>query len=93
MIQGNPELASPTQGPGQTKQGPETEEQVPITSGMAGVTGAGYSLWEYDGTSWLLKEDRSRSGYRPSGVPTIRGRFRGQLRAIASVPVRKGESK
>ncbi|CAN5914837.1 hypothetical protein BH23PLA1_BH23PLA1_11340 [soil metagenome] len=56
------------------------------SSGTVSASGSGYCLWEFDGSSWVLKKDRSASGFVPSSPPTIAGRFRGQLRAIMAVP-------
>jgi hypothetical protein len=46
----------------------------------------GYSLWEFDGATWLLKKDRSKAGHVPSAPPSVPGRFRGQIRAVLAVP-------
>jgi hypothetical protein len=51
-----------------------------------GNSQSGYSLWAFDGTDWSMAKDRSAEGYRPSSAPTVPGRFRGQVRAILSIP-------
>ncbi len=52
-----------------------------------GSAKSGYSLWTFDGASWLLTKDRSAPGYLVSATPSVPGRFKGQVRAILSVPV------
>ncbi len=45
----------------------------------------GYSLWEFDGATWVLKKDRTVTGAIPGNAPQVAGRFRGQLRSIPSI--------
>lgn len=45
----------------------------------------GYSLWEFDGTTWKLKKDRTVPGALPGNAPQVAGKFRGQLRSVPSV--------
>jgi hypothetical protein len=47
---------------------------------------SGYTLWMFDGSEWSMTKDRSAAGFVPSDAPTVPGRFRGQVRAILSVP-------
>ena len=56
---------------------------TPTTRG--GAT-AGYTLWMFDGSKWTMTKDRSAAGYVPSSPPSAAGRFKGQVRAILSVP-------
>ncbi len=65
---------------------PSSVNQALTTSGFISASGTGYTLWEFDGNNWNIKRDRSEKGFVPSTPPKISGRFRGQLRAILSVP-------
>ena len=55
----------------------------PTTRGSAK---SGYSLWAFDGSDWTFTKDRSAPGYIASAAPTVPGRFKGQVRAILSIP-------
>lgn len=68
------------------KNDPAPVSQMMTTSGFITASGTGYTLWEFDGNNWNIKQDRSIKGFVPSAPPKIPGRFRGQLRAILSVP-------
>jgi len=56
------------------------------TTGKADCAATGYCLWEFDGSAWILKKDRSDRGHVPSPPPSVPGRFRGHLRTVMSVP-------
>lgn len=59
------------------------ESEVTTTRGGAK---AGYTLWSFDGTEWKLTKDRSAPGHIASTAPIVPGRFKGQVRAILSIP-------
>jgi hypothetical protein len=56
----------------------------PTTRG--GGMKSGHTLWMFDGSEWTMTKDRSAEGYVPSSPPSVPGRFKGQVRAILSVP-------
>ncbi|MGP0070139.1 MAG: hypothetical protein ACLQGP_41895 [Isosphaeraceae bacterium] len=61
------------------------DRDIVTTLGMD-TAASGYCLWEFDGAAWIVKKDRCKAGYVPSAPPSVPGRFRGQLRAVMSVP-------
>lgn len=60
----------------------EPESNPPPTSGPEGL---GYTLWMFDGAQWQLKKDCALEGGMVSPPPSVPGKFKGQLRAIACV--------
>ena len=67
-------------------QGLADIDQVMAHPTTGGNVKTGYSLWSFDGGVWSLSKNRSAEGYLPSSAPSVPGRFKGQVRAILSVP-------
>jgi hypothetical protein len=78
-LEASPLIASPLAGE-------EPTAEHARTTGKVDSAATGYCLWEFDGAAWILKKDRSDRGHVPSPPPSVPGRFRGQLRAVMSVP-------
>ncbi|HEV3122882.1 MAG TPA: hypothetical protein VGY53_13300 [Isosphaeraceae bacterium] len=48
---------------------------------------AGYSLWEYTGGAWVLRQERCGEGHASGSPPQDAGTYEGEIRRKSCVPI------